>query len=236
MNATPNRLSREQIGEKGEQLYQQKIRVSILSDAVDNADVKAVERAFAGGAKFPASDLGGMVITCIDAAYDPLRPDNDPKRERFRTIAKLLLRHGADPNERDGNEGTALHHGALYGDVEICIFLLDRKANLYAKDKVQEMPMTTAAIFNQAAVVELFIRRGVNLKKYGRETLWSAAYNDGYETVELLVRYGIDITARDSKGRIAEGMAKERGFLRTAQRIAALSATRRQPGNGRPKK
>lgn len=214
----------------------QRQRLITLSDAVDNADVKAVERAFAGGARYPASDLGGMVITCIGEAYDPLRPDNDPKRERFRTIAKFLLRQGANPNERDGNDGTALHHAAMYGDVEICTLLLDRKADLYARDKVEETPLSTAAIFNQAKVVELLIKRGVDLRKYGREALWAAAYNDGYETVEVLVRHGVDITARDPKGRTAEALAKERGFTRTAQRIAALArATRRQPGKGKSK-
>ncbi|MES2459793.1 MAG: ankyrin repeat domain-containing protein, partial [Armatimonadota bacterium] len=100
-----------------------------LSDAVDNADVKAVERAFAGGAKFSASYLGSIVITCISEAYFPLRPDSDPKCERFRAIAKFLLRRGADPNQRDGNQGTALHHAAMNGDVEICTLLLDRKAD-----------------------------------------------------------------------------------------------------------
>ena len=33
MNATPNRLSREQIGEKGEQLYQQKIRALVDTES-----------------------------------------------------------------------------------------------------------------------------------------------------------------------------------------------------------
>ncbi len=86
-------------------------------------------------------------------------------------------------------------------------------------------------------MVALLIRRGVDLRKYGREALWYAASNDGYETVELLARYGVDITARDPKGRTAEMMAKESGMTRTAQRIAALTrATRRQPGTGKSKK
>ena len=55
---------------------------------------------------------------------------------QFLECTKLLLDHGAQADVVDVNSSTSLHLAAANGDVDIAGFLLEREANIDAKDKV----------------------------------------------------------------------------------------------------
>lgn len=60
---------------------------------------------------------------------------------QFLECTKLLLDHGAQADVVDVNSSTSLHLAAANGDVDIAGFLLEREANINAKDKVIYMPL-----------------------------------------------------------------------------------------------
>lgn len=78
-----------------------------------------------------------------------------------RPVAEALYSHGADVNAGEGSN-TALHGAALFGRIEMAAWLLDRGANVNARDFRGRTPLGVAADAGHAELVELLkVRAGI---------------------------------------------------------------------------
>lgn len=74
-------------------------------------------------------------------------------------IMKVLLEFGAYPNVSNPEGETPLHSVAQFQDASCALVLLDHGANLNAVSRNGRTPLTTAIIYNNHEVLQLFIDR-----------------------------------------------------------------------------
>lgn len=94
-------------------------------------------------------------------------------RRRFE-IAKFLLDHGADANRVNPDGQNALHHAAMFQDLELATRLLEVGCDLHHRDR------------------------------WGNNPLWVAVFHCKgrfYEMVELLLRHSPDLHTKNRAGR-----------------------------------
>ncbi|MBQ7607277.1 MAG: ankyrin repeat domain-containing protein, partial [Desulfovibrionaceae bacterium] len=95
---------------------------------------------------------------------------------------------------------TPLHWAAGNGHTEVAKLLIDKGADLNAKDKGGIMPLHWAAAYGRTEVAKLLIDKGrdVNAKSVNNETPlhWAAAYGRT-EVAKLLIDKGADLNAKD---------------------------------------
>ncbi|MEI6653151.1 MAG: ankyrin repeat domain-containing protein [Verrucomicrobiota bacterium] len=145
---------------------------------------------------------------------------------RLETVT-LLLGAGASVNGAEKKKGmTALMVAAIGGRVsptdlrtgtqslgqcgpfddslKITALLLDKGADMRAKDREGKGALHWAAAVGNAGVVELLLSKGAEVDAkdtlFGRIPLHNAAYTADAKTAALLLEKGANITARDSNG------------------------------------
>jgi ankyrin repeat protein len=74
-------------------------------------------------------------------------------------IARLLLKHGADPNTRQSGGFTALHAAAQNGQVEMVELLIEHAADIEAKSEDGRIPLDFAREGGHERVVRLLTSR-----------------------------------------------------------------------------
>jgi len=170
-----------------------------LHEAVKQGRFEEVEALLAGGAAVDARNSYGH--TPLHVAVNT--------RQAVR-MATLLLRHGADVNAVETDDGdTPLHEAAMYGRVEAVRFLLAHKARLESRTESDRTPLATAARFGYAEVVRELLRAGADpspADREGKTPLHLAADSDRPESstiVSLLLEHGAKVNARDDEGRTA---------------------------------
>jgi ankyrin repeat protein len=98
---------------------------------------------------------------------------------------------------------TELLNAAGAGDVTAVKLLLNKGANIEAKDKLGNTALMMAAFCGKADVVKLLLDKGANIEatdKYGNTALISAAALGKADVVELLLDKGANIEAKDNYG------------------------------------
>ena len=126
---------------------------------------------------------------------------------------KLLLDHGADPNDVNKIGATALLWGS--GDIEKVRLLLKHGANPNVQSDLGNTPLIMAAAYPKStSVVEMLLQHGANLKaknKRGVTALRSAVIAGDAQTVRLLLGKGAVLDAdEDSSSDIS--IAAGRGY------------------------
>lgn len=141
-------------------------------------------------------------------------------------VVRLLLEAGADANADDNVGATPLHRAAAGGDSAVAALLIEYGANVNARTIVPYEPLHIAATAGHTAVVEVLLEAGARtdtheqtrrtplacaVRKLHLETaemllqrgvtidegaLIDAVETGNVEVVELLVRYGADLSAR----------------------------------------
>ena len=95
--------------------------------------------------------------------YTPLMHSLRYRRPRY-DIAQLLLDNGVDPNETNGMGMTTLHIVAGQGTVDAARWLLDRGADIHARDReFESTPLAWAARAGREDMARSLLSRGANL-------------------------------------------------------------------------
>lgn len=123
---------------------------------------------------------------------------------------------------------------AEHGSNEVAKLLLDRGANVDARDFLGATPLQYASLHGQETVVELLTTRGaaVNAQSaFGKTALHLAAVAGNKEVVIFLVAHGADITVRNSDHQtpLQELQASSLDAATKTNIAALLSAPRKTP-------
>lgn len=126
------------------------------------------------------------------------------------TIAKLLLKNGANVNEKMNHGLTALHE-AIKQRAEKCVdLLLTHGAEVNAKDIYSKTPLHLAARLNYLdeqtmdKVVKLLLDNGANVNDYtnlGETAFHCAIVNGNEKLVRLFLNYGADVNTKNYDGK-----------------------------------
>ena len=131
----------------------------------------------------------------------------DAAREgNVREILRLLLRPGADPNLKFGDENTPLQIACWRGHLDAALALLVAQVDLEARDRDEDTALHLACRRGHSEIVEVLLENGADVRAVNRwnETpLHVAFYSEagGSEVAKLLLQNGADVNAQDEDGK-----------------------------------
>ena len=103
---------------------------------------------------------GVNIVKAADINQDLIKAADDRRWERV----KRILNEGADVNGRGGNRNyTALMLASKYGELKIVKLLLEKGADINAKDNRGYTPLSEASIYGQLEVAKLLLEKGANV-------------------------------------------------------------------------
>ncbi|XP_017461233.1 PREDICTED: tankyrase-2-like, partial [Rhagoletis zephyria] len=120
-------------------------------------------------------------------------------------VRAILGKHAHLVNCRDvdGRQSTPLHFAAGYNRLEVVQCLLERGADVHAKDKGGLVPLHNACSYGHYEVAELLVRRGANVNAtdlWKFTALHEAASKGKVDIVRLLLRHGADPAKKNRDG------------------------------------
>ena len=128
------------------------------------------------------------LIFAIDFIEDP---------EIMTAIIKLLLEHGADPNQEDKETvSTPLIAAIENNNIEIIKLLLEHGANLENQDEKMFTPLNYAVEEGNMEIIKLLLEKGADPNEpdeQGCTSLFFAIKNDNPEIIKLLLEHGADL-------------------------------------------
>jgi len=138
-------------------------------------------------------------------------------------ILSLLIERGADMEGRSGGifGGTPLHCAAWYGRLEAGKCLLDRGANINARDVDCYTPLINAIHQGHVEFARMLVERGavIDVQNCDSKTALHYAIRYGYtQAVQLLLEHDADVNVRDVVGKTPSELAS----LHWDQEIIAL--------------
>jgi ankyrin repeat protein len=182
--------------------------VKLVEQLIDcHADVKAADET--GKTPFHYAALHGhtKLLKHLSAA---LKPKN---------LWNLLSRSNASLVDIPDAQGcTPLHLAVARGHIGTVKFLLQEKANLYAKDKNGLTPLHKALAAQQIELIKAL------LKIPGYSPLEYAVENNDISLVKELLAAGIDINTINSAGKSVLYVAFEKGYIALTQELIRLGA------------
>ncbi|XP_076655935.1 uncharacterized protein LOC143360718 isoform X2 [Halictus rubicundus] len=120
-------------------------------------------------------------------------------KNRRTEIVKLLLINGSKVNNKSKKHSdTPLHLAIVNGDIEIVKMLLDRGADIDAKNKCGCTPLYNAVRNKKMKVIELLLKHRANVNardNNGKSPLCVAAEGGCLQIVEHLLEYSADVNA-----------------------------------------
>ncbi|KAI3506178.1 hypothetical protein L1887_28534 [Cichorium endivia] len=119
-------------------------------------------------------------------------------------LHKLLRRGGLDANEVDHAGRTVLNIAAASGSLECCLLLLDYGADPNRRDTDGNVPLWSAIVGRNEAVIKLLVDNGAKLANGDVGEFASfAVEQNSIEMLQDIIKHGGDITVRNSMGTTA---------------------------------
>ena len=131
------------------------------------------------------------------------------KSNRYITVIKTLLKHGADANVASRNV-TPLMYSVLKNKQQLAETLISSKVEVNTSSKGIS-PLIYSLMKKEDTIATMLIQNGANVNaKYRDKTalMIAAKYTDNPEIIKLLVANGADTKARDRSGKMALDFAK----------------------------
>jgi len=188
---------------------------TLLMRAARQGRVDVVRLLLARGGDVNAPDSRGWtpLIAAIDHGYDD--------------VAKLLLRHGADVNAQDSRGWTPAIHAASAKERDILKLLLEKGADPNIRNKTGYSALMYAT--DDPDTTQLLIRKGADVNARGTEDdvtpLIKASVEGQIRVVEILLKNGVDVNAKDRDGKTALHWALKFGHARVADLLRSHGAT-----------
>ena len=141
-------------------------------------------------------------------------------------VLSLLIEHGADIEclNRGGSGFTPLNLASYYGRLEIGQCLLDRGANIEARDAQGRTSLVNAVQERHVEFARMLLERGAVQNKRGKTELHFAVENGFPQAVQLLLEYGADVNVRNNSGHTPSELASSKGYQEIVELIAAYGA------------
>jgi len=183
---------------------------TLLQSAAITGRTDSVKLLLQAGADINAANDRGQ--TSLHYPLD-IKNSNYKKYKLSKDTLELLLANGADVNLKDRAGRTPLHLAAESADGDIVKLLLNKGANVNAKD--DESGFTAlhhAARLGKKNVAELLIARGADINakdKHGHTPLYTAVNHD-YKFAEFLISKGADSGIRTESGQTLLQLAQQR--------------------------
>ena len=115
-------------------------------------------------------------------------------------VKHFINNYNVSVDLRNHNNETALMFAALYGNVYLCEYLIDRGASIEAENKDGFRALNYAASYGHNDVVTLLLDKGANIEAQknndGETPLHGAAKNGRLEVVEILLDRGAAIDTK----------------------------------------
>jgi hypothetical protein len=150
-------------------------------------------------------------------------------------ILSLLIEHGADMEgqSRTIYGATPLSRAARYGRLEVGQCLLDRGANIDARDKDGDTPLIHAVLEGHVEFARMLLERGAAVDAMGSQVKtalhWAITWRRP-EVVQLLLEHGADVNVRDASGRTPSKLALLRGYQELVELMSAYGTESSTPG------
>jgi hypothetical protein len=185
-----------------------------------------------------------LVVDILAKLFVDLQQEIDPKkkarvREALRKVGPSMLKKrplAEKPKaqkrltpEEQKEINRELLRAAEKGDTRKVNELIERGADVEAKNNLSQTPLMWASFYGHIHIAEILIRN--NAKVYtrdidGRTPLMCASVNcHNTRIAELLIKKGADVNARDARGRTALKIALSRGKTHTVEFLRKHGAT-----------
>jgi ankyrin repeat protein len=159
-----------------------------LVNAVRSGDLAKVSSVIASGADVNERDRAGQKTAMHWAA-----------KTGNRAAMEALVAAKADPNVKDRQGRTPLWSG-VETDVEVVKFLVDKGADVNARDLIKSTPLLWASGFGKPETVAFLLSKGADVKATDDNgwtpLIWAAGLGQPM-TVDILVKSGADLTVAD---------------------------------------
>ena len=161
-----------------------------LINAVRASDLAKISALIASGADVNERDRAGQRT----ALYWAAKGGN-------RAAMEALVAAKADPNVKDRQGRTPLW-GAVENDLASVQFLVEKGANVNARDQINSTPLLWAAGFGKPETVAFLLSKAADVKASDDNgwtpLIWAAGLGQP-QTVEVLVKAGADLKAADKQ-------------------------------------
>jgi len=111
-------------------------------------------------------------------------------------VVKQALDQGADIEQRDKRQRTALMAATHENQVEVARLLIDKGADVNARDSIEDSPYLYAGARGLQEILVMTLNHGADLKslnRFGGTALIPAAERGHVETVQTLIDAGVEV-------------------------------------------
>ena len=148
-------------------------------------------------------DLPQVAKMLLDAGMDADARLSDGNASLGERVREILSKFGIDlPRAALSSSRAPLHLAARGNALKAARFLVERGADMHAKDNFGNTPLHGAAFFNALDVAQYLVARGVEIESQNNDgttpVLW-AARGDAFKTFLWFVERGANFNARDEK-------------------------------------
>ncbi|XP_065556118.1 serine/threonine-protein phosphatase 6 regulatory ankyrin repeat subunit C-like [Artemia franciscana] len=214
------------------------------NEEVNSSLIRAVREGDLEGAKNLINSFG---LSYIKKSPDGYRLLCQALINKNTAIAKLLLNHDCKVNIEDcpydgkiipfkmiKNDderkltGTPLHHAVISGDLEVIKMVLDKGADVNARDIYGESPLHLAASSRcSQTVVKRLLKLGADVhirNENGESPLHLAASQEHPKSVENFLKSGVDVNIRITRGQSLLHLAALFGHPKTVEYLLKSGA------------